>query len=247
MNTKEDFDVEMLSDDLRLFVSREHKFGTDAFLLSSFASPKKKDRVCDFCTGCGIVALLWFRGEGYPKECYCIDIQEKAISQLQRTVRENKLEEYVKPILADLKTAPSLFKAHGLDLITCNPPYKKLGSGILSEMTAEQIARHEVFCSFDEICESASACLRFGGRFCICQRPERLPDVMGSMVRHGIEPKRLRFVSKNKDTSPWLFLLEGKKGAKPYLTVEPPLFMRDGEGFSQEVLRIYNKQGNLEK
>lgn len=241
LTDQKDFSVEMLSEKLSIYVSPDHKFGTDAFLLSDFADVKRKDRVCDFCTGCGIVALLWFRNNNHPKETFCIEIQEKAVAQLNKTVEENGLTDLVKPILTDLKNAPNYFKERPLDVITCNPPYKKLGSGILSEMTSEQIARHEVFCTFDEICESASASLKFGGRFCICQRPERLPDVICSMVKHGLEPKRLRFVSKNPNSAPWLFLLEGKKGAKPYLNVEPPLFMEGENGFSEEVLRIYNK------
>ena len=237
-----DFQKEMLSEKLSIFISPEHRFGTDAFLLSSFADVKTKDRVCDFCSGCGIVALLWFRNVNHTKETFCIEIQEKAIAQLNKTIEENDLKGLVKPIFTDLKNAPSFFKEKPLDVITCNPPYKKLGSGILSELTPEQIARHEVFCTFDEICQSASKSLRFGGRFCVCQRPERLLDVMEAMKKHSIEPKRLRFVSKNESSAPWLFLLEGKKGGKPYLNVLPPLFMMDKDGgYSQEVLKIYNK------
>ena len=65
------------------------------------------------------------------------------------------------------------------------------------------------------------------------------------MRRAGLEPKRVRFVQQQPHTAPWLFLVEGKKGSKPYMTVEPPLLIEAEGGFSPEVLRIYHKKENL--
>ena len=62
------------------------------------------------------------------------------------------------------------------------------------------------------------------------------------MKESGIEPKRLRFVVKRPDTRPWLFLIEGKKGSKPYLNVEPMLVMYNDDGeLSEEVIKIYGE------
>ena len=62
----------------------------------------------------------------------------------------------------------------------------------------------------------------------------------------GLEPKRLRLVQKLANTPPWLFLLEGRKGGKPFLQVEAPLLMEDsGGGFTREVLAIYGKEESL--
>lgn len=65
------------------------------------------------------------------------------------------------------------------------------------------------------------------------------------MREAGLEPKRLRMVQQCPDTAPWLFLLEGRKGGKPFLTVEPPLIIEGPGGFSREVLDIYQKEENL--
>ena len=86
----------------------------------------------------------------------------------------------------------------------------------------------------------AARLLRYGGRFCLCQRPERLCDVFCAMRESGIEPKRLRMVQKRPDTAPWLALIEGRRGGRPFLTVEPPLMVQDDAGgFSPEMRRIY--------
>ena len=62
------------------------------------------------------------------------------------------------------------------------------------------------------------------------------------MRENHIEPKRLRMVAKDEKTAPWLFLIEGKKGSKPYMDIEPTLTVMDGEDFTKEMLQIY---GNL--
>ena len=94
---------EMLGEKLSICVSPVHKFGTDAFLLSDFAFPRRKDLCCDLGTGCGIIPMLWFRGEDGPKKAFAVDIQPKAIEQLNETVRQNGLDDRLIPVLADLK------------------------------------------------------------------------------------------------------------------------------------------------
>ena len=66
-----------------------------------------------------------------------------------------------------------------------------------------------------------------------------LAYVIFAMKNHNIEPKRLKFVSKTPDEAPWLFLIEGKKGSKPFMKVEKQLYIRSGEGFSDELKKIY--------
>ncbi len=239
------FHFEMLGE-LSLCVSAEHKFGTDAFLLSDFAAPRRRDAACDLGTGCGIVVLCWYRTpDTRPRHSTCVDIQPQAIRQLTTTLEKNTLSDEITPICADLKELGALLPAGSMDVVTCNPPYKSGGRGILSETASDQIARHETLCTIGDICTAAARLLKYGGRLCICQRPERLPDVMEAMRQNGIEPKRLRFVQQREHTAPWLFLLEGRRGGKPFLQVEAPLIIEGPGGFSPEMLRIYGKAANL--
>ena len=108
-----------------------------------------------------------------------------------------------------------------------------------SQLTAQKIARHEILCNIADVCQAASRLLKFGGRLCICNRSERLVDCIAAMQQFHIEPKRLQFVSKNPDTAPWLFLLEGRKGGKPFLNVLPQFYIRDGETDSEAVRNLY--------
>lgn len=75
----------------------------------------------------------------------------------------------------------------------------------------------------------------------MCQRPERLTDVLLSMRNSGIEPKKLRFVQQRAGKAPKLFLCEGRRGGKSGgLVMMPTLLIEDGSGgFSREMIDIY--------
>lgn len=233
-----EYKFEKLTDKIFVCASSDHRFGTDAFLLADFSKYRQKDKVCDLGTGCGIIPLIMQKSRP-PVITYAVDIQEGAIEQLKLGIEKSETTNIV-PICADLKNLWEDAPIGQLDLVTCNPPYKALKAGFESEITAQRIARHEIMCNIDDVCKSAEKLLKFGGRLCICNRPERLSDVIYAMKSHNIEPKRLRFVSKNSEEAPWLFLIEGKKGSKPFMQVESQLYIRSENGFSDELQKIYN-------
>ena len=225
--------IETLGKGIKVICSKDHGFGTDAILLANFANPKPNDKCIDLGTGCGIIPFIWLR-DGV-KDITGVDIQEKAIDQLKRSNELNGCN--INAILGDLKNLD--LKKGSYNVVTMNPPYKPAGTGILSKASPEQIARHEIACTIKDICKTADELLNFGGKFCMCNRPERLSDVIYEMRAHNIEPKTLRFVQKQPDTAPWLFLIEGKKGSKPFLKVLPPLIIQDKDGNdSEELIKI---------
>lgn len=230
---------EILTESVFVYTSPEHMFGTDAFLLSEFSAWKKKDLVCDLGTGCGIIPMILQRNNP-PAHVWGVDIQEQAIKQFQKAVNECGLESRVTPICADLKTLWDDAPLDKLDLVICNPPYKAYNAGIESSITAQKIARHEILCNIFDVCSAAKKLLKYGGRLCICNRPERLSDCIYAMKQNGIEPKRIRFVAKTPEDAPWLFLLEGRKGGKPFLNIMPQLHVCN----SIEVYNFYHGGNN---
>lgn len=102
-----------------------------------------------------------------------------------------------------------------LTLVTCNPPYKKAEHGILSSSDSDIIARHETMCSIDDVCAAAAKLLQFGGRLCICQRPERLLDVLEAMRRHKIEPKAGAICAKARGHRSLAVFGGGTQGRQP--------------------------------
>ena len=230
--------IEAISESLRLIVSDRHTFGTDALLLASFSAPRSRDTVCDFGTGCGIIPFCWLR-DGV-KQVHAVELQQDACEMLRRSVALNRLEDRFTLLQADIRELRNALPHNALDRIVMNPPYTPLGKGLLSADENARAARHEVYLTPEELFSSAARLLKFGGRFCLCQRPERLTETLCAMREASIEPKRLRFVAQREGKAPWLFLLEGKRGRKPGLTVEPELHLETPEGEpSAEMRRIY--------
>lgn len=232
---KSDERLEPLGKKMQIVVSDSHTFGTDAILLASFASIKRKDVACDMGTGCGIIPLVWVKGE--TKAVYAVDIQEKACSQLVKSMKLNGIEDRITVVNADLRNLKGKLPFGAFDLVTMNPPYKPVGTGIESLSEADKIARHETMCTIDDAVAAAAKLLKFGGRFCMCHRPERLCDIICSMREGGIEVKRIRFVVEREGKAPWLVLVEGKRGSKSHVTIEKQLVMKDKDGNNTEEYR----------
>ena len=146
-------------------------------------------------------------------------------------------------LTGDLREHRSLLNAGAYDLVASNPPYFAEGSGYAAPDPARAAARDERTCSLDELCAAAGWLCRWGGAFALVHRPERLGEVFAALGRHGLEPKRLRFVQYAADRAPSLALIEARRGGKPGLTVCAPLLLTDaGGGDSPEVREIYHME-----
>jgi tRNA1(Val) A37 N6-methylase TrmN6 len=205
----------------RIFISKTHRFGTDALLLAEFAKLRRKDVVCDLGTGCGILPFLLLRDYDVSSVT-AVDIQTEAIDLLTHSVKHNNATR-ITPLLADLRTLPADLNGK-FDAVICNPPYKASGTGLVSEEPGELIARHEVMCTQEDVCKAAYKLLKSGGRLFLINRAERLSDVICAMRGARVEPKRLQMIAKDPDTAPVLFLIEGRKDGKPFLKIAQPRF-----------------------
>jgi tRNA1Val (adenine37-N6)-methyltransferase len=95
-----------------------------------------------------------------------------------------------------------------------------------------------------DVMSAAGYLLRWGGRFAVVHRPERLSELFVSMTEKGIEPKRLRMVQNRPDSAPALILAEGRRGGRPGLQIVPPLILSESDGSeSQEIRKIYRREG----
>lgn len=233
-----DIFTEPLGGDIRILVSSEYRFGTDAVLLSHFAAPRKNDRAVDLGTGGGIIPLLWCKGDS-PKSIIGLDIQENACEMARKSVELSGMNERVQIICGDLKNIREYIPVGSADLVTCNPPYRTGGGGILNPNSARAIARHEIACTLRDVISAAATLLNSSGRFCLCQRPERLCDVMSLMREFRLEPKRLRLVCQREGCEPWLFLIEGKKDSAPGMRISPTLYIEKDGRSSPEMEEIY--------
>ena len=154
----------------------------------------------------------------------------------------NGLADRSRIVTGDLRQHRQLFSAGSFDLVVSNPPYFPLGSGALSPDGGRAAARGEISCTLEDICTAAAFLCRTGGTFALVHKPERLSEVLCCMSRHGLEPKRLRLVCHRAELAPNLVLIEGRRGGKPGMKIDPMLVLRNADGSeTDEVKQIYHR------
>lgn len=200
-------------------------FGIDAVMLTDFAKVKPGERVLDLGTGTGVIPILLSaktKGEHFTG----LEIQPESADMACRSVAYNHLEDKVEIVTGDIKKASELFGTSSFDVITINPPYMLNQHGLKNATDAKTIARHEILCTLDDILrESAKVLKEDKGRFYMIHRPFRLAEIMTMMCQYKIEPKRIQFVHPYIHKEPTMVLIEGLKGGKSHVTVEPPIVM----------------------
>ena len=214
-------------------------FGVDAVLLASFAVVKPGEEVLDLGTGTGIVPIL-MEARNDCGQYSALEIQPGPAEMAERSVRLNHLEKRVKIVQGDIKEASSLFGRASFHVVTSNPPYMDNHHGLKNPSEPKAIARHEVLCSFDDLAREAAACLKPGGRLYLVHRPRRLMDLLTTLRKYRLEPKRMRFVHPYADKEANMVLIEAFRGGGVQMHIEPPLVIYAKPGvYTDEVLRIY--------
>ena len=231
---------------MTVFAGGTHRFGTDAFVLSGFVCCRRGEVACDLGSGCGIIPLLLLGGPNPPARVYGLELQPDGVELMNRAVEANHLEEKFIPLLGDLRQPPAELPKAAADVVVCNPPYFQPGHGFESPVEGRRTARHESACTLEELCAAAAKILKYGGRFYLCHRPERLCDIFEAMRSARLEPKRLRMVVQRSGGAPWLVLVEGRLGGNPGLKIEPDLVVEHPDGgFSDEMLALYGKEQRI--
>ena len=205
--------------------TKQFCFGMDAVLLSAFVKVKPKQRVLDLGTGTGVIPIL-LEAKTPGEHFTGLEIQPDSADMAGRSVALNGLTDKIDIVTGDIKEAADLFDAASFDVITTNPPYMLNHHGLQNDGDARTIARHEVLCTLDDILrESAKLLKESKGRFYMIHKPFRLAEILSKMCQYKIEPKRIRFVHPYIDKEPTMVMIEGLKGGKSRVTVEPPIIM----------------------
>ena len=199
-------------------------FGVDAVFLSDFARVKPEETVLDLGTGNGIIPIL-LSAKTKGKKFTGLEIQRDTAEMAKRSVAYNHLEDKIEIVTGDIREASEIFKPAFFDVITTNPPYMLSEHGLRNENDARAIARHEVLCTLDDILRESMRLLQDKGRFYMVHRPFRLTEILIKMNHYKIEPKRIQFIHPYIDKEPVLVLVEGVRGARPRVTVEPPVII----------------------
>ena len=214
----------------------------DAVLLANFAKVRKNAKIVDLCSGTGIIPFI-LAGKTYASDIIGVEIQEELVDMANRSVRFNNLGDKIKFICGDLKEEGLIKRIPKVDIVTVNPPYKLHNSGLINLNDKNAIARHEICCTLEDVIIACRILLKDSGRVYMVHRPDRLVDILCTMRKHRIEPKRIRMVHPSVNKAPNIVLIEGQRDGGTFLKWETPLYVhKEDGGYTQEIVDMYNSE-----
>jgi len=221
---------DLLDGDLKIIQKRGgYRFSIDAVLLANFVSAPKVESVIDLGTGCGIIPILLAHRTKINR-IIGVEIQKDMADMASRSVSLNDLSKRITIIHENINNLKELFKAETFDVVFSNPPYRKVNSGRINPDYQKAIARHEIECSLQDILTVASYLVKPKGKVCLIFPAVRLGDLMYSLRKTMLEPKKLQIVYPNIKSQGKLVLVEASKGSGAELKILEPLFTHDLNG-----------------
>ncbi|MBR1718429.1 MAG: tRNA1(Val) (adenine(37)-N6)-methyltransferase [Bacilli bacterium] len=239
--------MEMLNDilgydNLKIYQDTDFfSFSLDSIVLANYSTVRLRDKkILDFCTGNGIVPIIVSRRT--KSNIFGVEIQDKLVDLAKKSISYNNLNDRISIICDDVKNFSNA-NLNCFDLVLCNPPYFKVHDNSSLNLSYEKkVARHEVCINLTEICECAKKVLKDNGSFSIVYRSDRLIELIDEFRKHGIEPKKVKFVYEKVDKNANLVLLQGQKCGKVGLTIEKPLIMYNDDGSMTDEYSKLNKE-----
>jgi len=144
----------------------------------------------------------------------------------KRSIKYNELSDQIQVIQGDLKDMQPMLGHSSFDAITCNPPY--FHTPAKTEQNKNEyltIARHEVFCTLEDVVKACKLHIRPGGKVSMVHRPSRLVDLITLFRKYKLEPKRIQFVYPKKERDANMLLIEAVRDGKADIKMLPPLYI----------------------
>ena len=187
-------------------------FSLDSVLLPNFVTLNKKiDKIMDI--GCGNAPIPLILSTLTSAKIYGVEIQDKVYELAKESVEINNLSDRIEIVNEDINEYYKNIESDSFDVITCNPPYFKVNENSNFNMSEyKTIARHEIMLDLERLFKIAKKLLKNNGNIAIVHRPERLSDIILSMKKNNIEPKRIQFVHPKKDADANILLIEFLRG-----------------------------------
>ena len=204
--------------------TRLYRFTSDSVLLSKFARAKSGEMIADFCSGSGIVAFHFFalnKEKLKNAQFTLFEMQENLANLSKKTARYNGFENFEFEIGRLQETAHDKKYHEFFSLVLCNPPYENGGFENAKQEIA--VCRKEITICLEDICFAAGKVLKYGGRFALLHRADRLAEVCYTLKKYQLEVKKIQFVGGRVKTNPYLVMIEAVKGGKPNCEILPTI------------------------
>ncbi|WP_456324859.1 tRNA1(Val) (adenine(37)-N6)-methyltransferase [Desulfonauticus submarinus] len=203
------------------------RFAIDSLLLSCFAKPKKKWKILDLGCGCGVIGLgtlllnpnLNLKVFGLEKEIFMGILAYKNASLLN-------LNDHYKIIIGNIKDTKKLFKVNDFfDQIILNPPYRPIGKGKLSPVSAKNKAKFEYETSLKDFIKGCKILLKNKGELVLSYLSENISYLITTLNCYNFVIKEMLFIHPRSNQNAKIVLIKAIKNGNPETKILPPLIL----------------------
>ena len=220
---------ELLAGNVRILQdSALYRFTSDAVLLARFLRAKRGERVADFCAGSGVVGLCFYAENEGVEHVTLFEMQPALSALAARSVALNGLEGAFTVENVRVQDIPARY-TEAFSLVLANPPYER--GGFAAADARKAMCRKELFLTLPELCAAAARCLKFGGRFALVHRADRLAEVIRALHERAFEVKKITPVAGKAGAKPYAVLVAAVKGGRPGVELTPTLVNEKGEAW----------------
>jgi len=207
---------EFLKNMTTILTNKDFTINADGPLLASYIKHLRGDTLLDLCTGNGIIPV-WLLDRGFIGDIVALDIQEEAISLLQKTIELNAFRN-ISAINEDLKKYNSSVK---FDIVCCNPPYYDKNNFVTSPKQKRIISRSTVHADIRDVVDCAKRNLKDNGSFYCCFTPSGEKSLYEALSLVNLNKRRIQFVRFSETRPPWLMLVHAEFGEELSIEILP--------------------------
>ena len=154
------------------------------------------------------------------------------------SIKINNLNSQITVYNEDIKKFYKSLESDSFDVVVCNPPY--FSGDNVSKTISKKIARHSFYLDYNDVILISKKILKNNGIVAIVHRPENLMEILFTMRKNNIEPKKIRFVYPYKGKNANILLVEGMKNGKPGLKIMDPLYVYENGEYTEEIKNYFS-------
>ena len=222
-----------------------YRFSVDSVLVSQFTKPKKKFRILDLGCGSGVIGLIclyrWLKK--LQIEVTGIELQQDLYNLTCKNITENNYKEFFNVIHCDIREVYKKVAVETFDMVLCNPPFFKLGSGRTSQNDQAHIARHQVNGGINDFLKATVQLLKNKSYAIFIYPATELADFLVKATHNNLEPKQIQPVYNypEGDNKARLMLIKCQKNGSAGVKFERPFYIYEHKNgdFHKNMKRLY--------
>jgi len=167
---------------------RGTKVGTDTLLLVSFVKVQVGRPALELGAGTGLATLLLGKAGMYP--AVGIEIQPQLVEMARKSAQASKIPEarFVHGDIREHQVKPAF---RHFAVIIANPPYYRLGEGLISPLTSRALSRHEIASSLADYIVFGEKHLAPDGELDMILHTSRFGEAMALAQSVGLVSERI--------------------------------------------------------